>query len=703
MPLVLYKRIRQDIFKWIHAHRYLCLLLCICVLGVSTYITSRNAQRQYESMLSTILYDTNDVPLRIKENSKGHYVVPVQSIPESFTTILIAKEDAWFYYHFGINPFSFVRAVYNYVIYEKTSGASTLTQQLTKNLLGTESTRTVWNKIHEAFYAISLELWHSKEDIVRMYANTVFLGNQIQGFETASVAYFNLSLEALSTNQQLALLATLSHPTTRNPWEDDNITYAQGLHERLKIPEPFVPPTVTKKYSFTNDAYFELDTSGVTCATTCRTTIDAALTKDLRTILLRHVENERARGVRNGAIVVIDPKNSTLLAVIGSPNPQNTSGSNQINMAIEPRPIGSTIKPLLYLKGFAEGLRPYTLVEDREYKYPIATGFSLYPKNYDGRYHGIMTLHEALSNSLNVPSVKVLEYIGLENFYRFLHETLSFEPIQELDSYQYGIALGGLEMDLMTLTHYFTLFPRNGILAPLRVVQDTQKNFNLPPQSHITKNVRVADEKYVELVETIMSDRLTGVNQFGLESNLNLTTKDYAVKTGTSRDFHDSWVVGYTPDFVVGVWIGNAENQALDQVSGASGAGSVWHDVMEYLLTTSYNTKMEFSYEHTRRIPIGLSDEWGLLDDIQSEHETLLQETNLITSIHDGDVFEYKTHTAIPLKAKTDVLWKVNGTELGNGREVIWNPTRIGKYEIEAFETSLRTREIVTVEIISKE
>src|SRR3989338_2381195 len=138
-------------------------------------------------------------------------------------------------------------------------------------------------------------------------------------------------------------------------------------------------------------------------------------------------------------------------------------------MAIKPRPVGSTIKPFIYLKGFEKGLRPYTLVNDREYKFPIATGFPLYPKNYDGAYRGIVPLHEALSGSLNVPTVKTLEYVSLSDFYSFLEHTLGFKPLQTWDSYQYGIALGGLEMDPLTLAHLMTTFGNQGELTPLKL------------------------------------------------------------------------------------------------------------------------------------------------------------------------------------------------------------------------------------------
>lgn len=649
------------------------------------------------------MYDRNNFPLSIRANTRGHYLSRVNSIPDDFKKLLIAKEDKFFYYHLGINPISTVRAFYNYLLTGKAGGSSTLTQQLAKNLLGTESERTILNKITESFYALSIEIFASKEDILLMYTNTAYLGNQVQGFNTASHAYFNKNLDDTTHNEQISLLATLSYPSTRNPWEEDNVLYSEGLSLRISPTEKFIPPAVTKSYSFQSDSYFELKTAGVYCEYSCNTTIDNDVTNTVRSILERNIQEGMSRNIKNGAVVVIDPVNDELIAIVGSPNPNSNANGSQINMAIEPRPIGSTVKPFIYTKGFMSGLRPYTLVEDREYKFPIATGFSLYPKNYDGQYRGEVTLHEALSNSLNVPSVKVLEFIGLENFYNFLSNSLKFQPIQDYDSYQYGIALGGLEMDLLTLTHYFTIFPAQGYIAPLNVLSDHSDNFQLPPQSNVTKRDKVAGEEYIELVHAIISDRFTGVNQFGLESNLNLSGVEYGVKTGTSRDFHDSWVVGYTPDYVVGVWIGNSENEPLQQVSGQSGAGSVWNEVMQYLSTTKYNHSSKFNPRHLERFQINNSDEWGVSGDIVSEHRNLIDSNDIILSIHEGDTFAIEDNTSIPLRAKKSVLWKINGDDYAEGKETTFHPTNTGNFAVSAYDPETNETEIVYIKITEPE
>lgn len=672
-------------------------------LLLALWITARDATNRYNDLLSVTIYDRNGLPLSIRENSKDHYVTALKSLPEDFTNLLIAKEDKYFYYHFGINPVSTAKALYHYTFDYRTGGASTITQQLAKNLLGTELDRNIINKIHEVFYSLSLELFNSKKEILVMYANTVYLGNQVQGFETGSYAYFDKPLTETTHSERLALLATLSYPNTRNPWETVNADFAESLNRRISPQEIFIKPEVTDSYSFQSETFFELKSAGVTCPQNCFTTIDDILTKKVRTILQHHIATEWERGARNGAVVVIDPQTSEILALVGSKDPKSVTGGNQINMALQPRPIGSTIKPFIYLKGFVDGLRPYTLVDDREYKYSIATGFPLYPKNYDGKYHGQVTLHQALSNSLNVPSVKVLEYIGLPNFYAFLSEKLKFKPLKNYDSYQYGIALGGLEMDLLTLTHYFTIFPKMGVIEPIRVLKNNSENFSLPPHAEIRSKKTIADKKYIQLIHAITSDRLSGVDQFGLESTLNIAADDYGVKTGTSRDFHDSWVVGYTGDFVVGVWIGNTENEALKQVTGQSGAGAVWHDVMNALLSTQKNSKSVISQDSVKQFPIKNSNEWGLKEDKIEEHQMLLLQNNLILNPHDNDSFQFFPGMTLPLKASKTVEWSVNGTILGSDTNFVFHPKASANYEIVATNKETGDREIIQISIVNPE
>jgi membrane carboxypeptidase/penicillin-binding protein PbpC len=681
------------------------VLLSIVILFLLSYILKEKLIVAYYNQYSIEIQDRNGNAISRYPNEKGHYLKLQENIPERFKELLIKKEDRFFHYHFGINPISIGRAFLNYITKGAHGGSSTITQQLVKILLDNEQNRTLRNKLIELFYTESIELYLSKEEILNMYINSVYLGNQAQGFTEASHMYFNKPPEMLDDIEILSLLATVSSPSIQNPWKYRNEKITEILADRFDVENDKIYTPKNKVYYYQQPAFFELQSMNISCTKTCVTTIDQELTEKLREILKRHIYYSYDRGVKNGAIVVIKEPENELLAIVGSYDPRTSSGGSQINMAIQPRPIGSTIKPFIYLEGFRNGLRPYTIVEDREYKYGIATGFPLYPKNYDGKYRGKITLHEALSNSLNVPSVKVLEYIGLTNFYDFLEQKLTFSAIQDLDSYQFGIALGGLEMDLLTLTHFFSIFTNDGILSPLNILQYSDdgsvKEF-FPPQSHIAETRKIAEPDYAQLVNKILSDRKTGVEQFGLVSNLNLTQNNYAVKTGTSIDFHDSWVVGYTPDFIVGVWLGNSENTPLQQISGQTGAGRAWQEVMELLFTTSYNKETQFLFDRVTEFQIENSLEYGLFDDSYENHRYVLEEKNLILSPHNDDIFELTLNTSIPLIAKQSVKWFVNGDYLGEGESAQFNPEDYGAYEIQAL-TESGEKEFMQIKILDND
>lgn len=656
----------------------------------------------YKRQFSNEILDRHGAVIAVKQNDKHLYTRRVTSLPPDFKTLLLQKEDRFFYYHPGVNPVSVARALWARVQGKPSGGASTITQQVAKLLLNHEGQRTLLAKLEELVYAVSLEAHLSKDEILRMYVNSVYVGNQAQGFAQGARVYFGKPLKELSTSESLRLLATLSHPGARNPWKPSNAQAAAALATALDRNEVHFANVPKEHHAYQSTEAFELNTLALTCPSTCQTTLDASLTRRVRAILARVIAQESKRGVRHGAVVVIKVPENELLVLVGSPDPSSFAPGGRINMALEPRPIGSTIKPFIYLKGFQRGLRPYSIVEDREYRYPIATGYPLYPKNYDGAYRGEVTLHEALASSLNVPSVKVLEYIGLTAFYDFLEHDLSFVPLQPLESYQYGIALGGLEMDLLTLTHYYTLFANDGVLKPIALLTAGGSTSNLPPQADIVEKRRIAPPAYVRLVNLILNDRLTGVAQFGRKNNLTLTQDNYSVKTGTSRDFHDSWVVGFTPDFVVGVWLGNAQNTALRQVTGQSGAGRVWHDVMELLLTTPYDRDTPLATDGVAEFTINGSLAYGLPGDELPQHRDLLQSGALILHPHNQDTFVADNTHEIPLEASAAVRWFVDGTFIAQGHEATFTPTNPARFEIEA-RAADGTREIIHVDVVRDE
>jgi len=675
------------------------LIIILGVVYTTSYFAVNKINTQYRTLDSSSIYDRNGVVIHKTINEKGNYSEYLNTYPETIENLVIAKEDRFFRLHPGINPFSIARALLYRITGDSFSGASTITQQVAKILLGNEQDRNIFHKLSELFYAIALEIHLTKDEILTMYLNTVFLGNQAQGFHQASLLYFDMPIAALPEEDVVRLIATLSNPSRNHPWKESNQRFTESIGSKLRIEISSSSPSLLPFNSFNDAASFELGSMQFECRASCTTTLDAKLMETLREELQISVEQFRDLRVTHGAIVVIHAPTNELLAIIGSPNPQSNTLGNKINMATVPRPIGSTIKPFIYAKGFERGLRPYTKVTDREYKYPVITGFPIYPKNYDGTYQGEITLHTALSNSLNVPTVKVLEYVGLNSFYEFLLEDLLFEPISDINSYAYGIALGGLEMDLLTLSHYFSIFPNEGKLLPLTIEKGVVYK---APQSHIASVLPVFEKQYTDLVTKILADRDSGVAQFGLKSNLNVPYHSYAVKTGTSRDFHDSWTIGYTPDFIVGVWLGNAENKPLIRLSGQSGAGRVWKRAMDIVLNSPYRSDTPFDFSTLAEYRIPNSIIYGLPGDDFESIETKLIDTALIRKPHDGDVFLFTRDATIQLVGNSILEWIINGSSIGRASEIAWQPTHAAVYTITAKSDS-GDQETVIISFVDSE
>lgn len=621
----------------------------------------------YQNLNSKIILDREGREIAILPNERGYYSRYLDYVPEKIKKPLLEKEDKIFYWHLGFNPKSLLEYFFSKIGLGSRKGASTISQQLVKILLGKEKERSLKNKIIESFYTLSLELFEKKENILKMYLNSVYFGNQCQGIWEASRYYFGVDPEMLTPEQITLLLETIPNPNDKNPAKKG---FLQG-YQRKK------------------DVFFEISSLKKTLEG--KVTIDLDLNEKIREIVKKNIEPLKEKNAKNAAVVVILLPENEILALVGSPNPQSQEEGYQINMLKVPRAIGSTIKPFIYLKAFEKGLRPYTLVEDREYKYITALGFPLYPKNFDWQYHGEVSLYYALANSLNVPAVKVLEYVGLEDFWNFLIEDLGFQPIQDLKNYQLGIALGVLEMNLLDLSKYFTIFPNGGILRDLKIFTDENQK-----EKEITK------EAFVQLVNKILNDRYVAIDQFGLKSDLNLFQKNYCLKTGTSKDFRDSWIIGFTPDFLVGVWVGNADNTPTEEISGQLGAGRIWADIMELLFNSKYNKKTPLRFDQIKEFIKEKEIQYSLEGDDYEKILYLLKEKEggLILHPHDGDVFLLEEKTQIVLRARETVDWFLNQKFWGSGKEIIFLPENIGTYKILAKTFSGEKEEI---EIFLKE
>lgn len=632
-------------------------------------------QEIYKNNESPQIFDRNNDLISIIPNDKNFYAQYIEDIPEDFKKLIIEKEDKYFYIHKGVNPVSITMDLLSKIGLTLRNGSSTITQQLAKILLKNENNRTIKNKFKELFYSISLELMNSKENILLMYINSIYFGNQIQGLETASHAYFNSNPNNLTKEEMLQLISSVNSPNQYNPKENESIEKSKIIAKKLNVnfdEEYFLKAKDAKNNlaSFKKSTIVPLEIRDYTSKKT-KLSIDYKLNEVIRKSLKENIENLQTKKAKNVAAIVISIPDNEIISMIGSPDPTSDDEGYQINMLKQPRQIASTIKPFIYLKAFEKGMRPYTLIDDREYKYELGDFSSFYPKNYNYEYNGEITAHYALSNSINIGALKTLEFVTLNDFYNFFKNDLEQKTIQELETYGLGIAMGSLEMNLIDLAHIFTIFPNYGEFKNLKIDFSSGNNFAK----------KIVNERYIQLINKILNDRKTAMDQFGLVSILNLPQKNYALKTGTSVDYKDSLIVGYTPDFLVAVWVGNADNSATEGLSGQQGAGLIWNNIMDIMMGSKYNKNTQFDFSHVRSLNSGKGIEWGLEGDDIEKARDILKDDSLILNLHNNDVFLFEESSEIKLSSKEDSRWFVDDKELF---DLFFKPEKRGEYKITA-------------------
>lgn len=569
----------------------LLVLIVTCVL-IAAYFLSCKA-RGYSLLVSN--FPKNDIKIADREGvllsefpvkGRGYQThVSLEEIPNSLRDMTLALEDKNFYIHGGVWLPSIVRAAVKNVLSLKfVEGGSTITQQLARMMLDFHAARKrgVIAKIDEALFAVYLELKYSKNWIFERYLNSVFLGNMAYGVESASVRYFSKHVSELSVSEQAMLASLMQAPSRLNPVKHgmqkalvlrmskalsrigERFAGNIALNPHVQRDEiaPHFVRAVMKKY--------EADTEPIIV-----TTLDAGIQNTVLAIVDKKLEEIAPENNQiSAAVVVIDVKNGDCVAWVGSRNFWSPYGGN-VDMALEPRHPGSALKPFTYFAAFQNGLIPSSLIEDEPHNYLTAEGVPYTPKNFDRRYHGIVSAREALANSFNVPAVAVLDMVGVPRFIELLKK-FGIETIN-LPAEHYGLALtlGGGAVRLVDLTNAYAALARSGMYLPWRIIPGG-------PVDSVPVVGGRADE-YSSLVTSILSDSYARRKSFGASSALQISNQEVAVKTGTSHSYRDKWTVGYSPYYAVGVWVGRADNGMLPGLTGVSAAAPIWHDVMEVL------------------------------------------------------------------------------------------------------------------------
>lgn len=505
--------------------------------------------------------------------------VTYEEVPTVLRHAMLAAEDKRFFSHGGIDLLAIARAAWDNARAGKiVSGASTIHQQLIKNSTPREGKRTPGIKLREALQARRLAMSWSPEDVLAAYLNRISFGNNMTGIMMAASGYFHKPLTDL-TPAECALLAALPQSPARwNPFRDVKAVLPRqkailtkmhdlGWLSAEELQTALAQEIVIQRFSGGFAAPHVVEV--VKGSETSRTTLDALLQQQVETIIAQRITALREKNVSHAAVVVIDNASGDVLALAGSRDFFAKDGG-QINGTWVPRSPGSALKPFTYLIAFERGASPGSIVADLPVEFRSPTGIYK-PENYALRSYGPMTYRAALGNSLNISAVRVLDSIGgAETLLAKLRELGLGTLTEPAEHYGLGLTIGNAPVRLLELTNAYATLARLGLHKPWRL-QDTP-----------SEGRRVFPEKECYLIADILSDNQAREMAFGAHSPLRLPFR-CAAKTGTSTSFRDNWTLGFTADFTVGVWVGNFDNTPMQDVSGVTGAGPVFRDVMLHL------------------------------------------------------------------------------------------------------------------------
>jgi len=555
-----------------------------------------------------LFLDREDRPIRrlLDGDLRADEPATYEEFPEKLILATLAAEDSRFFSHNGIDFLGVARAVRDALLHrELVSGASTITQQTIK-LYSPARRRDFRTKLIEAFTARRLEMSRDKKAILTAYLNCLPYGNQFTGARAAARGYFGKPLGDLSLAEAALLAGLPNKPTKLNPWknfegarnrqiwilgrmrEEGSICeseYAAACAEAPKLIEGHARAFHAPHFT---ELILEREAPVVSSVrdgdAVLPTTLDLALQQvvedTVATELARLAQQAGEENDLQASVVVLENESGDILALSGSRS-YFASSAGQINGAWRPRSAGSTLKPFTYALALARGTTAATILADTPIEYITSTG-AYEPVNFDRRFQGPVSVRHALANSLNVPAVKLLDEIGgPERLHECLVKDLHFTSLDPASTeYGLGLTLGNAEVRLLELTNGYATLARLGKWKPVRFLRrpDRVESPTREGQTPAERD-RVFDPDAAWLVADILSDARARALAFGLNSPLNLPFR-VAAKTGTSTDFRDSWTIGYTPDFTVGVWVGRFNNRPLNRISGAMGAAPIFHQVM---------------------------------------------------------------------------------------------------------------------------
>jgi penicillin-binding protein 1C len=571
---------------------------------------------------STRIFDRNGALLyEILPPEQGRNTpIAFDDIPPHCVNAVIATEDANFYAHPGVDLVGVARAIW-ITVRGGSAGGSTITQQVARmTLLNPQALpeRTIKRKLQEMVLALRLETAYSKNDVLALYLNQSYFGNLAYGIEAAARAYFGKAAAELSLSECALLAGLLQAPSLYDPLQNPDA--AKGRQETVlrlmtqsghltpvqaatALVDPLAfaaAPFPIEAPHFVMSVWARLErdypdllyTRGLDVTTTLDLNWQRAAERVVREqIAWLNDPSSTSRtpaDANNAAVVALDPHTGQVRALVGSPDYFDPDISGAVNAALSLRQPGSALKPFTYAAAFDPRTpQPWTAAT---VTLDVATAFTtrkgeLYmPANYGFAEHGPVRAREALASSFNIPAVAALKHAGVQRMIELASQA-GLTSLADNPDLDLAVTLGGGEVRLIDLTAAYAIFPRGGTaVEPVTVtrvtIRDGETLFEWTPPP---VGPRIIDPRVAWLITDILADNEARAAGFGRNSLLNIG-RPAAAKTGTTTDFRDNWVVGYTPSLVVGVWVGNADNRPMINATGITGAAPIWHHFMRTVL-----------------------------------------------------------------------------------------------------------------------
>lgn len=565
---------------------------------------------------STKIYDRTGKTLLYDVRGIRRTVVPFEQIPTHVKQATLAIEDAEFYNHGGVDVTSIARAFWvNLLSGGIHQGGSTITQQVVKNSLLTQE-RTLTRKIKEAILAIKMEQTMAKDEILNIYLNESPYGSNIYGVQEAAKAYFKKDINEVTLAEAAYLASLPQAPGYYSPYgkNKDKLDKRKDLVLSQMVKNGFVTKSEAEKAKTEEVVFYEKINQGIKAphfvffvkdyletkygkdniqnkGYKVITTIDWDLQQKAEELAKKYgEENETKFNAQNNGIVAIDPKTGQILAMVGSRDYFNQEIEGNFNITTAHRQPGSSFKPIVYATAFDKGYTDKTVVFDLKTEFntscsPAATGDAqcYSPVNYDDKFVGPITLRDALAQSRNIPAIKVLYLAGINNALNTAR-AMGISSLAGASRYGLTLVLGGGEVSLLELTGAYSVFANDGIKNKVVSILTVTDPNGKVVEGFTEKSERVMPENTARMISDILSDDVARAPSYGRRSLLYFANKDVAVKTGTTNDYKDAWIIGYTPNIVIGAWAGNNDNTPMAKKVAGYIITPLWHEVMQVAL-----------------------------------------------------------------------------------------------------------------------